>query len=199
MYTGARDPSGDGLLVDGESNSADNRYRYRLELRCEDRVLVDGKLRVGGKFGLGEQDHHIARPHSRYKEPPPPLESAPLFLEIREVGIQGAETSMYFRHDWLIQHGINPARSIVLGVSGESMEPTVPDGASVLVDRYRQELRSGSVFVVRTGGALVVKRAGQDADGRWLLVSDHVGWPDEPWPDDADVFGEVKWVATPLP
>ena len=36
------------------------------------------------------------------------------------------------------------------------------------------------------------------ADGRWSLVSDHLDWPDEPWPDDAAIFGEVKRVATLL-
>ena len=40
--------------------------------------------------------------------------------------------------------------------------------------------------------------ADEDADGRWSLFSDHLDWPDEPWPDDAAVFGEVKWVATLL-
>ncbi len=140
----------------------------------EDRVLV------GGRYSSGMQDRQIASPRLWHKEPAPLDEPAPLYLEIREVGIQGAETCMAFRHDWLVQHGINPVQSIILGVSGESMEPTVPDGASVLVDRSRQEFRSGSVFVVRTGGALLVKRADQDAAGRWLLVSDHVGWLDEP-------------------
>lgn len=121
-----------------------------------------------------------------------------VFLPIREVGLHGAEGRLAFRHHWLAQHGINPLQSVVLGVSGESMEPTVPDGSSILVDRSRQARRNGGVYVVQTGGALVVKRAGQDADGKWLLVSDHLGWPDEPWPDDAAVFGEVRWVATLL-
>lgn len=76
------------------------------------------------------------------------------------------------------------------------MEPTVPDGSSILVDLSRKTLRNGGVFLVRTGGALVVKRADEDTNGQWLLVSDHFDWPDEPWPDDAAVFGEVRWVAT---
>ena len=32
--------------------------------------------------------------------------------------------------------------------------------------------------------------------GRLFLLS--FDWPDEPWPNDAAVFGEVKWVATLL-
>lgn len=44
----------------------------------------------------------------------------------------------------------------------------------------------------------MLKRAHEDADGRWVLTSDHPEWPDEPWRNDAVIFGEVKWVATLL-
>ena len=58
--------------------------------------------------------------------------------------------------------------------------------------------REGRIFVLRTGEGLVVKRAGKGTDGGWLLVSDHPGWPDTPWPDDATIIGEVRWMAREL-
>ena len=124
--------------------------------------------------------------------------SFPSLVGIREIGVDGSESRVVFRCDWLLQQGIDPTRSVVLGVSGESMAPTVPGGSSVLVDCTRATLRDSGVFVVQTGGDLVVKRVTQDADDRWLLTCDHPEWPAEPWPNDAEVFGEVRWVATLL-
>ena len=103
-----------------------------------------------------------------------------------------------FRRDWLDRHGFEPGRCAVLGVEGGSMEPTVPDGSLVLIDCTRRGLCNGRVFVVRTGDGLSVKRVGKDADGGWLLLSDHPGWPDARWPENAEVIGEVRWVATLL-
>ena len=39
--------------------------------------------------------------------------------------------------------------------------------------------------MIRAGGSLLVKRAGKDAAGNWLMVSDHPSWPPAPWPADA--------------
>ena len=105
---------------------------------------------------------------------------------------------VWFRRDWLDSHGLDPAQCAVIGVRGESMEPTLPDGASILVDRSRTALRPGRIYVVRADGALIVKRANVTRDGSRLLVSDHDGWEDAPWPDGAAVVGEVRWVARTL-
>ena len=43
----------------------------------------------------------------------------------------------------------------------------------------------------------VVKRAGKGGGG-WQLVSDHPRWPDVPWPGDAAIIGEVRWMAREL-
>ena len=103
-----------------------------------------------------------------------------------------------FPRGWLDRHGIDPARCAVLAVQGESMEPTVSDGASILIDCTRCRPRDGRVLVVHTRDGLVVRRARKDDRGRWRLASDHPAWPDTAWPDDAEVIGEVRWVATLL-
>ena len=103
-----------------------------------------------------------------------------------------------FRREWLEHNGIDPARCALLGVDGESMEPTVPKGSSILIDCTRRRLRDNRVFVVRVEDGLAVKRAARDAEGHWRLVSDHPSWPDAPWPSDARVIGEVRWVATSI-
>ena len=104
----------------------------------------------------------------------------------------------YFRHEWLSRHRLVAVRCSIIGVMGESMEPTLPDGCVILLDHNRTYRREGGIFVVRTADGLVVKRAGKAVGGLWQLVSDHPHWPDAPWPDDATIIGEVKWMAREL-
>ncbi len=104
----------------------------------------------------------------------------------------------HFRHEWLSRQGLVADRCSIIGVMGESMEPTLPEGCVILLDRNRQRRREGRIFVLRTGEGLVVKRAGKGTDGGWQLVSDHPRWPDAPWPGDAVIIGEVRWMAREL-
>ena len=103
-----------------------------------------------------------------------------------------------FRREWLARHGLAAGDCRVIQVLGESMEPTLVDGCSILLNQASRRRRVGRIFVVRTEDGLVVKRAGKDRADRWQLVSDSPNkqaWPTVPWSDDAPVIGEVKWVA----
>ena len=103
-----------------------------------------------------------------------------------------------FRRDWLDRHGLAAGECRVIQVLGESMEPTLVDGCSILLNQASRRRRIGRIFVVRTEDGLVVKRAGKDRADRWQLVSDSPNkqaWPTVPWPDEAPVIGEVKWAA----
>ena len=101
---------------------------------------------------------------------------------------------VWFRRDWLDGHGIDPTRCVVITVRGESMEPTLPAGAKILVDRERTRRRAGRIFVINTAEGLVVKRLGR-AGRRWLMHSDHPSWEPAPWPREAEVIGEVRWAS----
>ena len=103
-----------------------------------------------------------------------------------------------FQRMWLDRHGVDPAQCTVIGVVGESMAPTLPAGCSILVDRSRRRRRVGRIFVARLpGDGLVVKRLGKAEDSEtWLLLSDHPQWKKKvPWPNGAEVIGEVRWAA----
>ncbi len=107
-----------------------------------------------------------------------------------------------FRRDWLRKLGLNARDCCILRVMGESMEPTLVDGATILVNLARQRRRVGRIYVVRTEDGLIVKRAGKGPAGAWQLVSDNPDkqtWPTRPWPPDAPMIGEVKWTARTLP
>ena len=80
------------------------------------------------------------------------------------------------------------------------MEPTLPDGCKILVDRTARRPCTNHIYAVQLKDeGLVVKRAGKGPDHTWLLVSDNPTWTDEPWPDDAELVGEVRWMARTLP
>ena len=103
-----------------------------------------------------------------------------------------------FRRPWMRRHGLQPHLCRLIKVTGESMEPTLTDGASILVNMGQQEPRDGRIFVVRIEDEIVVKRLILDPEAGWLLQSDNQNkqaWPTVPWAARAKIVGEVKWVA----
>ena len=111
---------------------------------------------------------------------------------------ESVKTHAWFRREWLSRRGLTASRCCIINVTGESMEPTLPDGCVILLDRNRTRRHAGHIFVVRTEDGLVVKRAGKNAERGWQLLSDHPSWAPVPWPGGAEVIGEVKWMAREL-
>ena len=107
---------------------------------------------------------------------------------------------VWFRHEWLDRRGLDPTQCVVIGVRGESMEPTLPEGCSILVNRASRRRREGRIYVVRTDDGLVVKRLGKTRSGNWRLMSDHPSWRPVSWSKDArwEVIGQVRWMARTL-
>ena len=108
---------------------------------------------------------------------------------------ESVKTYAWFRSEWLSRKGLVADQCAIISVAGESMEPSLPDGCVILIDRNRTRRRSGQIFVVRTEDGLIVKRLGKDEQGNWQLLSDHEDWEPAPWPEDAVIIGEVKWSA----
>ena len=109
-----------------------------------------------------------------------------------------SEIFLWFRRSWLDRMGLDPTQCLVIDVRGESMEPTLPEGCSLLVNRAQHRRLIGKLFVVNADTGLVVKRAGKDSEGHWLLESDHPAWDSVSWPDDAELIGQVRWMARTL-
>ena len=122
-------------------------------------------------------------------------------VELRAAAGSGAEVlnetvvgQLGFQRQWLDRHAIDPTQAVMINVQGESMEPTLPDGCSVLVDRARRRRLDGHVYVLRTGDGIIVKRLEHTASG-WQIVSDHPAWKPTTWTNDTEVIGEVCWAA----
>ena len=101
-----------------------------------------------------------------------------------------------FRRSWLKHHGLDASQCAVLRVPGGSMDPALNVGSTILVNLAQRRRRSGRVFAVHTADGLVVRRAGKDAAGRWQFVCDHPGRVPRPWPDGAEIIGQVRWGTT---
>ena len=117
------------------------------------------------------------------------------------VGYEHVIGDMKFPREWLRTQDLVAERCRLIRVVGESMEPTLPDRGLVLIDLQRKERRDGKICVIRIGDELIVKRTVEDAQAGWLLKSDNPnkdGWPSEPWPDNAEVVGQVRWVSRTL-
>ncbi len=147
----------------------------------------------------------IAEARAEYDDSGDPLARDPVdVIELAAAAGGGAEVfdetmvgRLWFRRDWLQRNAIDPTQCNVISVSGESMEPILPDGCSILVDRSqeRRRRRDRRIFVMRTEDGLVVKRIEKDEEGQWQMVSEHKNWEPVPWKDDTEIIGEVRWSA----
>ena len=106
-----------------------------------------------------------------------------------------------FPYPWLRKHGLRAHACRIVRMTGEAMEPTIPDGSAILVNTAATNRRDGSIIVVRIGDHQVVRRLTHDPEAGWLLSNDNpdkTGWPTQPWPENAAVVGEVKWLGRAL-
>ena len=108
---------------------------------------------------------------------------------------EGVKSMIQFPSNWLREHQLNASECRVISVKGESMEPTLADGCSILIFLAGGR-RNGRIYVIRIEDELIVKRAVRSQEAGWMLVSDNPDkdrFPTQPWPEDAKVIGEVKW------
>lgn len=106
-------------------------------------------------------------------------------------------SSLAFRADWLSRMAINPAKCVIVGVTGDSMEPTLYGGDLVMLDRQATTIKDMRLFgVVDVDGSAKVKRL-QKVDGQLILHSDNRAYPaDVRMGVDANrmtIIGQVVW------
>ncbi len=106
-----------------------------------------------------------------------------------------ASQSVWFGLHWLRQQGLDSTECVLVRIQDDSMGSTLPEGCSVLVNRKQRQRRVGCILALHTGDELWVRRAGKNASGAWTLECDHPDRPPAEWPDDAQIIGEVRWMA----
>lgn len=96
---------------------------------------------------------------------------APIHEEVRTV--------ISFERAFLRNLGALPDLCRIIGARGDSMAPTIPDGALIVVDHSQTDVVNGWISVVNVGGDLLVKRVRRRLDGTVELVSDNPLYPVE--------------------
>lgn len=85
----------------------------------------------------------------------------------------------------------------IIGVAGDSMEPTLYDGDDILVDRDATRIRWGAIYVLRVDDLLVVKRVVREG-GKLVVRSDNPAHADIIDPQPLQVVGRVLWCGRKL-
>ncbi|WP_027705048.1 XRE family transcriptional regulator [Zymobacter palmae] len=75
------------------------------------------------------------------------------------------------------QHGLRPELCAMLTVKGDSMEPTLQDGDTILVDRT--QTTPDGIFLIQMDDTLRVKRVQRAAGGAYILISDNTRYREE--------------------
>jgi phage repressor protein C with HTH and peptisase S24 domain len=125
------------------------------------------------------------------------------------VAVQGGEHEMLaLPRSWIMQHRVAPDLSVLVRVKGDSMAPTIPDKALILVDGMdRLAIRPG-IYAFNRGEDSFVKRlvpSAPDAQGRptlLMIIADNPAYPPEgvsgPAIDELVIVGRVRAVFVAL-
>lgn len=85
-----------------------------------------------------------------------------------------AHSVIGFARDLLRESGASPQNCTVIRAVGDSMMPTIPEGAFLVVDHSQREIvANGSIMVIGVNDDLLVKRIRRRFDGSVELISDN--------------------------
>lgn len=115
-----------------------------------------------------------------------------------------SKSALTFRRSFLQEIGVTPKSAVIVTVKGSSMEPTIRDGAVLLVSTSAKTVINGEIYAFRQDGHLYVKRLHRQPDASLLAVSDnpdreayqdmHIAANDE----DFEIIGRALWMGTKL-
>lgn len=116
---------------------------------------------------------------------------------------EGSKSALSFRRTFLQDIGVSERSAVVLAVKGHSMEPTIRDGAVLLVSTAAKTLLDRQVYAFRQDGHLYVKR--MRMQGATVVAEsdnpDRETYPDmliTSKDDDFEVIGRVLWMGARL-
>lgn len=109
---------------------------------------------------------------------------------------------LQFRRDFLRSMGVSPVNAVIVHMTGTSMEPTIRDGAVLLLNRADRVPRRGSVYAFAWGGEMLVRRFQRVGDA-WHAVADNADKGEHPdivlvGKGEGVVQGRAVWVGVRL-
>lgn len=114
------------------------------------------------------------------------------------VGDEPVRRRLAFRRKWLRYRKLDPDKLALVFAKGDSMEPTIYDNDTILVDTAQRQIVDGRIFVIRLGDELYAKRLQKLPDGGIHIISDNDGYtmlrvPAAEMPT-LQVIGKVVWI-----
>ena len=110
---------------------------------------------------------------------------------------EGSVSGFYaFRNEFLRREGIHCKSCVMMQVRGDSMEPLIREGDTILIDQSDNVPQDGRIFVIGLGDELMVKKL-QKIPGGWRICSENPTYvPIDVMGDELDtfrVYGRVRW------
>ena len=106
-----------------------------------------------------------------------------------------------FRADWMGAEHVSERQSVLMDVRGDSMEPLLKNGDTLLIDQSDTDIMDGRIYVVTLGDELRVKRIQKTMRG-YILRSENSRYADITIEgEDLTAFrvhGRVRWVGKML-
>ncbi len=120
-----------------------------------------------------------------------------------EVVEEQVATAMPFPRGYLERTLRARPEDVAIGEAiGDSNEPTISNGDLLLIHLRQRQIADGSMFVVRLGNELVVKRVQREIDGSLSLLSDNKAYQPrrltQAEADQVDVIGKLIWSGGPV-
>ena len=103
-----------------------------------------------------------------------------------------------FSHEWMRQKGLSAKDMVVVRVAGDSMSPTIRDGALVLVDTRQEIPKEDGIYILSIDDHLVAKRLQVDlASGGLYVKNDNATYREQCLtPEQASsllIVGKAVW------
>lgn len=102
--------------------------------------------------------------------------------------------ALAFCRKWLGLNGLEAKTLTALLVRGNSMEPNIRNGDTVLIDLSQTDIVDGDIFLVRNGNAALLKRVQRQLGGKLRMVCDNADYPViECRESSVEIVGKVVW------
>jgi phage repressor protein C with HTH and peptisase S24 domain len=79
-----------------------------------------------------------------------------------------------FKRDWLQTKG-SPDKMVMMDIFGNSMEPEMRDGDTILIDESQKDIIAGTVYAVGIDDTIMVKRV-EKHPNKLVLLSDNISY-----------------------
>ena len=114
----------------------------------------------------------------------------------------GSEIEGYyaFRKDWLSTKG-NQNKMVLMDIFGNSMEPEIKDGDTILIDESQKDILAGAIYAVGVDDTIMVKRV-EKHPNKLVLLSDNKDYAPiylkSHEIDSVRMIGKVIWICREL-